>query len=62
MMQGFEDCKNASEDECAEIVRLWQELQASGGQRNNSGFKNSFEMLRRGDRDMVCFRFSHDQE
>jgi hypothetical protein len=46
MMQVFEDCKNASEDECAEIVRMWQELQASGGQRNNSGFKNSFEVLR----------------
>jgi len=50
MTQGFEECENASEDECAEdecaeIVRLWQEFQASVGQRNSGRFNNSFEML-----------------
>lgn len=39
MAQGFDKSKNVIEEECAEGIRLWQELQVIQVQRNGKGKK-----------------------
>lgn len=34
MAQGFEDCKSATAEECAEIMKRWEELHPTKEQRN----------------------------
>jgi hypothetical protein len=33
MAQGFDDCKNETQEECAEIIKRWEELMATRDQK-----------------------------